>query len=687
MKKITLIAASVALALSVSACSPEKQSNQTTIDEQVTAPLVSGIDLTALDSAVRPQDDLFRYTNGAWLANTEIPADKSRYSVFNELYDQTQLQLKAIIDDVSAGEFAPGSNEQKLGDFFNSYMNEAAANEAGLAPVKEELNQVAMAETHNQVAKLMASFARLGIKTPFSFWSSPDAKNPDVYAFYMNQSGLTLPDRDYYFKEDEKFENFRTATKEYITDTLTIAGHGNPSQAADNIFELEKQIADTHWTKVESRDANKTYNKVPVSELKAMLKGFDWDAYASEAGLDKLDSVVVRQLSYFENLGAVFADTELQTWKDYLAFRVVDEFASQMSEELVALKFGFYSKTLRGIPENQPRWKRAVNATSGALGEVLGQVYVKRHFKPEAKAKMEELVGNLVKAYGDSIKQLEWMSDETKVAALEKLSKFTPKVGYPDKWKDYSSLEIKADDLVGNYKRYAAFEYNRYIERLGKPVDNSEWLMTPQSINAYYHPVNNEIVFPAAILQPPFFNLEAEDAVNYGGIGAVIGHEIGHGFDDQGSKYDGDGNLRSWWTEQDREAFDKLGARLAAQYDQYSPLEGMNINGKLSLGENIGDMAGVTIGLKAYQMSLNGKESPVIDGLTGDQRFFMGWAQVWRSKYREDAMRAQLVNGPHSPGEFRANGAVVNSDTFHSAFETKEGDKMYVAPEDRTVIW
>jgi len=400
-----------------------------------------------------------------------------------------------------------------------------------------------------------------------------------------------------------------------------------------------------------------------------------------------VDGMVVRNLPYFEKFATIFAAHDLQTWKDYLAFNLVDSFASRLSQDFVDLHFAFHSTTLNGIPEQQPRWKRAVNATSGVLGEVLGQQYVERYFTPEAKAKMDALVKNLTKAYGESIQQLAWMSDETKAKALEKLAAFTPKIGYPDKWRDYTNLEIKADDLVGNYLRYAKFDHMEDVAKIGKPVDKADWGMTPQTINAYYSPVRNEIVFPAGILQPPFFDMTADDAVNYGAIGAVIGHEIGHGFDDQGSKYDGQGNLRSWWTDEDRAAFDVLGKKLVAQYDKFEPIEGQNVNGSLTLGENIGDLAGVTIGYKAYQMSLAGQPAVEIDGLSGAQRFFMGYAQVWRSKSREDALRAQLLSDPHSPGEFRVNGIAPNVDAFYEAFDVKEGDAMYLAPEDRVKIW
>lgn len=690
MNKTTLLAAAVAAALGLTACSKAPQQPTSESPAAVAeAPVsqVSGIDLTAVDQQTRAQDDFFRYVNGQWLKDTEIPADKSRYGMFNVLFDDTQDNLKILIQEASEMQAEAGSNNQKLGDMYNSYMDAEKANALGLAPLESELASIAAVEDHAQAAAVLSELYIKGVEAPFGFYVYADAKNPDMNALWMYQSGLTLPDRDYYFKEDEKFVNFRTAAKAYIADILTAAGHASAESAADGIMALETRIAEKHLSRVESRDAEKNYNKRNIEELQLILSGFDWQRFAKAGGIEGVEEVIVRQLPYFEAFGGIFADTDVQTWKDYMTFKLLDEYAPRMTDALVDRHFAFHSTTLNGIPEQRPRWKRAVSATSSVLGEVLGQQYVERHFTPEAKGKMDALVQNLMKAYGDSIRDLDWMTDVTKTAALEKLSKFTPKIGYPEAWQDYSDLSIVADDLVGNYKRYYEFAAAQDIAKIGKPVDPVEWGMTPQTINAYYSPTRNEIVFPAGILQPPFFNLAADDAVNYGAIGAVIGHEIGHGFDDQGSKYDGDGNLRSWWTDEDRSAFDTLGAALIEQFNQFEPLEGQNVNGQLTLGENIGDLAGVTIGYKAYKMSLNGEEAPVIDGLTGDQRFFMGYAQVWRSKMREDALRARLLSDPHSPGEYRVNGIVWNVDAFYDAFDVKPGDKMYLEPEQRVQIW
>ncbi|MFT4940090.1 MAG: putative endopeptidase [Paraglaciecola sp.] len=688
MKKVCILAVSVSMLLGLSACNPAPETETSTaLTQAPSGTLLSGIDLNAIDADVRAQDDFFRHTNGTWLNTTEIPADKSRYGVFNVVYDETQEDLKSLIQEAASVTAATGSNTQKLGDMYNSYMNETLANELGLSPVQTLLNEIAAIENPQQIAAKMGELYVIGVGGPFNFYTSPDAKNPEIVAMYLYQSGLTLPDRDYYTKQEEKFVNFRAATEKYMSDILSKSGHSNPAMAAKNLMQLESDIASKHISRVESRDADKNYNKRSIAQVKELFAAFDWQAYAQGSMVNEVPEMVIRNYPYFQTFGEIFGNYELQVWKDYLTYNLLDTFANRLDQSMVDLHFAFHSTTLNGIPEQRPRWKRSVAATSNVLGEVLGQQYVERHFTPAAKAKMDALVKNLTKAYGESIQQLDWMTPDTKKAAMEKLNQFTPKIGYPDKWRDYSNLEIKADDLVGNYLRYAEFDHEYDVAKIGKAVDKADWGMTPQTINAYYSPVRNEIVFPAGILQPPFFNMAAEDAVNYGAIGAVIGHEIGHGFDDQGSKYDGSGNLRSWWSDEDRAAFDVLGKKLIAQFDKFEPIEGQNVNGSLTLGENIGDLAGVTIGYKAYKMSLNGKEPEVVDGLTGDQRFFMGYGQVWRSKSREDQLRAQLLSDPHSPGEFRVNGIVGNVDAFYQAFDVKEGDGMYLKPEDRVQIW
>jgi putative endopeptidase len=649
--------------------------------------LQSGIELRAMDTTVRPQDDFYHYVNGAWIKSTEIPADKSRLSMFSELDDKAQEQLKAIIEEAARSEAASGSNPQKLGDMYNSFMDAETVESLGVTPLKPQLEQIASLSSLSEVAALMGQLDGLDVRGVIGFYVYPDARDPQTYGLWLVQSGLTMPDRDYYLKDDAKFKALREQFRSYASKLLEAADYPHAEQAGERILALETRIAEAQMTRVESRDAEKNYNKRSQTEVETLLKGFPWQTYAKAAGLKAADAVIVRNYTYFEKLGALFADTDLQSWKDYLSFRLLDAYAPALSSTFVDLNFGFRQTALNGVPENQPRWKRAVGATSDTLGEVLGQEYVARHFSPEAKARMEILVANLLKAYEASIKELPWMTEATKVKALEKLARFKPKVGYPDKWRDYSGLTIKPADLVGNLQRSARFEKAFNLSRVGQPVDPVDWGMTPQTVNAYYSPTRNEIVFPAGILQPPFFNMAADDAVNYGGIGAVIGHEIGHGFDDQGSKYDGDGNLRSWWTEEDRKAFDALGDRLVGQYDTFSPLPGEFVNGRLTLGENIGDLAGVAIAYKAYIASLEGAEPPVIDGFTGPQRFYMGWAQVWRGKIREDALRQRLLTDPHSPAEYRVNGPLRNMESFYQAFGVKPEDPMFLTPSDRVIIW
>ena len=558
----------------------------------------------------------------------------------------------------------------------------------GVSPLNGLLSDIAKAKTHSDIASVMGTLLINGASVPFGYYVNNDAKMSSQYAVYLGQSGLTLPDRDYYLKDDAKFVANRAALTKYVTDLMTEAGYKNAKRAADSVAQVELFIAQSQWSRVETRDANKRYNKMDRQALQTLTGDFDFNQFAANAGWgDKVNDVIVGQPSYFEKLGTQFNKFPVSVWQDYLAFHLVDSYSELLSKNFVDLNFAFHGKTLMGIEEQQPRWKKAVDAEDQVIGELVGEQYVKEYFKPEAKARMETMIKNLIKGFEVSINQLDWMTPETKIAAQEKLSKFTYKIGYPDKWKDYSALEIKADDLVGNYIRYANFEYTDMINKLGQPIDRTEWHMTPQTVNAYYNPVQNEIVFPAAILQPPFFNMDADDAVNYGGIGAVIGHEISHGFDDQGAKYDGDGNLRDWWSDKDREEFQKRGKQLSAQYSGYEALPGKFVNGDLTLGENIGDLGGLTVAALSYQLSLNGKEAPVIDGLTGEQRFFVGWSQVWRRNYREEELGRRLMTDPHSPSHYRAMGTPRNVEAFYKAYDMKEGDKMYLAPEDRVKIW
>ncbi|WKE66119.1 peptidase M13 [Gallaecimonas kandeliae] len=689
MTKLSHLALAVALGLGLGACAQQTETAQA---PQAAAPaqkqLVSGIDLANFDKSVSPKNDFYHYVDGTWLKNTPIPADKSNYGSFSKLYDDSQQAMKTIIEEAAAKQgAADGSNDQKIGDFYKSYMNTDLVEKLGLSPIEPELNAIRDLDSLAGVSALMGKLALEGVREPFGFYVGADAKDSLKNAAYVDQSGLGLPNRDYYLDKSDKYQKIRDAYVSYISDQLKNAGFDNTEKRAKSILALETQLAKAQWDKVKNRDPNATYNKVSAAELGKTLKTFYFDQYAQASGLDKAHEVIVGQPSYFEDFGKLFGKVPVETWKSYLAFHLVDNYGDVLPKAIADRHFDFHGKLLSGTEEQSPRWKQAVDATDGVLGMMVGKEYVARYFKPEAKARMEKLVQNLLKAYGESIDELEWMSPATKEAAKAKLAKFTPKVGYPDKWKSYDGLTIKADDLVGNFRRYAAFEYQDMLNKLDKPVDRSEWGMTPQTINAYYNPLANEIVFPAAILQPPFFNMDADDAVNYGGIGAVIGHEIGHGFDDSGANFDGDGNLRNWWTKEDLKKFKERTGQLAAQYSSYAPFSDAHVNGNFTLGENIGDLGGLTMAYKAYQMSLNGKEAPVIDGFTGDQRFFIGWAQVWRRNYREANLRMRLNTDPHSPSQYRANGTVGNVPAFYKAFDIQPGDKMYIAPDKRVKIW
>jgi len=650
----------------------------------------SGIALQYVEQGVRPQDDFFEHLNGKWLKSVEIPADKSTWGAFHQLRDDTLPQLRAIIERAAADKnAAAGSEARKIGDFYASYMDEARLEQLGAAPLKKEMGQIAAIKNKAELPAQFAHLGRLGVNVPFVFFIHQDAKDSTKYVADLYQAGLGMPDRDYYLKQDDaKLADVRAKYQQHVEKMLALAGSKTAAADAKAIVALETELAKVQWTKVENRDPIKTYNKVEFSKLGAMAPGYDWSAWLKAAGLQgKADYLIVSQPTYLKGFTDVLNRTPLATWKAYLQFQTVNGYANYLSKAFVDQRFAFTGTTLAGIPELEPRWKRGVSTLEGSLGDAVGKLYVKEHFPAERKAHMEVLVKNLLAAYKDSIDTLDWMSPATKKEAQTKLAKFTPKIGYPNKWKGYTDLTVKRDDLVGNVMRSREVEYNRELNKLGKPIDREEWGMTPQTVNAYYNPELNEIVFPAAILQPPFFDAKADDAVNYGGIGAVIGHEISHGFDDQGSQYDGDGNMRNWWTEEDGKRFGEKTKALIAQYAAFSPLEGYNVNGELTLGENIGDNSGLAIAYKAYEISLKGKTAPVIDGLTGDQRFYMGWGQVWRTKMREPAQIAQIKTDPHSPAQYRANGTLKNQPGFYEAFKVKAGDKMYLAPKDRVIIW
>jgi putative endopeptidase len=649
-----------------------------------------GLDVASFDTNTRPQDDLFRHTNGKWLDEVEIPADQATYGSFMILRDLSEERVREILEDAAANP-QPGVS-QKIGDMYGSFLNEARANEFGKAPIADELDRIAKLSSIAELNKLLGEFSVQGIDGLFGMYVNNDPGNPERYLVNIYQGGLGLPDESYY--REEKYAEFRDAYLPYITQMLELAGWSE-SEAADSakkIFEFETTLATHHWNVVETRDAEKTYNLKSFDELQKTSGNYDWQLWLDGAKLEKriLAETVVMTPSFFEGLGSLFTDENLDALKAWLSFNVINQMAPYLSSDFVNTRFEFYGRKLTGQPEMRARWKRAVQAVEGSLGEAVGEIYVQKHFPPAAKARMDGLVQNLIEAYRESILALEWMTDETKKKALVKLDKFTPKIGYPVKWRDYSELEIDRDDLVGNMQRVARFVTKIEVAKIGSPIDRDEWFMTPQTVNAYYNPGFNEIVFPASILQPPFFSLEADDAVNYGAIGAVIGHEIGHGFDDQGSKYDGDGALQSWWTDEDRAAFEKRTKNLIDQYAELSPAQlddSHKVNGELTIGENIGDLGGLSIAYKAYMNSLNGNEPEVIDGYTGQQRLFLSWGQAWRGKGRDELVIQRLATDPHSPNEFRCNQIVRNLDAFYEAFDVKQGDKLWLDESQRVTIW
>ncbi len=647
----------------------------------------AGLQTSGYDAQVRVQDDLFRAVNGGWIQSTEIPADKSRFGSFELLRDQSDARVKALIDELAAKPQPAGSNAFKVAAYFKSHLDVDAIEKAGLAPLQPTLDEIAGIDSPKALARWFGG-AQMRSVAPIRVFVAADAKKPTVNGVRMWQSGLGMPDRDYYLKKDDpRFAKAREAYKTYLSTLAGLLGEKDPAAAAERVLALEEKIAAVHWDKVENRDPVKTYNPMTPAEIAARAPGMDWDAYFAATGLGKLDSIAVAQPSAIAALSGLIASEPLKDWQLYLRLHAVSGNADVLPKAVRDARFAFFGQALSGQKAELPRWQKSIGEVNGALGEAVGQLYVARHFPPEAKARMEKLVANLLAAYKDSIDGLSWMSPTTKAAAQDKLSKYVTKIGYPAKWRDYSSLEVREGDAFGNSQRAAQFGWKRMIAKAGKPVDRSEWGMTPQTVNAYYSPLSNEIVFPAAILQPPFFDMNADDAVNYGAIGAVIGHEISHGFDDKGSQYDGDGVLRNWWTPEDRKAFEGIAAKLVAQYDGYEPIPGKHVNGKLTLGENIADLSGLQVAYKAYLRSLGGKPSATIGGYTGEQRFFLGWAQSWREKAREERMLQLITTDSHSPGEYRANGAVVNHDGFHQAFGTKQGDKMYKAGEERIRIW
>jgi putative endopeptidase len=642
-----------------------------------------------MDTSVKPGDDFFRYMNGTWLDETEIPADKSNYGGFHVLIDGAAENVKTIIEESANGDFAKGTDEQKVGDLYKSYLDMDTRNARGIEPLQPEFGRIDAISTHDELAVYFARASRYGISVPLDLEQLVDWNDPTQYSMIVTQGGLGLPDREYYLLEDERSTMIREKYAEHLEKTFDLAGQPDAASAAAAIIALETRLAEKNMTKEQGRERAENYDAIARADLADVMPQMNWDAYLAEFGVPELDSLVVYgvEQGYFAALDEIIHATDLATWKTYLKWRAVRSSATNLTAAIDKQNFEFYGTTLSGIEEQQEPWRRATTTVNGTLGEVVGKVYVARHFPPEAKARMDVLVANLINAYEKSIKELDWMSGATKEEALRKLSKFSPMIGYPDEWRDYSALDIEANDLYGNAQRARLANHKRDIDRQGDEVDRGEWSMTPQTVNAYYSPALNQIVFPAAFLQPPFFHLDADEAINYGAIGSVIGHEIGHGFDDQGSTFDGDGKLRNWWTDEDRAEFERRTAKLVDQFDSYRPFDDLAVNGRFTLGENIGDLGGITIALLAYQMSLDGEQAPVIDGYTGVQRVFLGYSQEWRRLYREESLRQRIATDPHSPSEFRANGAVRNVPEWYEAFDVQEGDALYLPPEERVKIW
>ena len=646
-----------------------------------------GIDTAGMDTTAKPGADFFAYVNGGWVKNTPIPADKSRYGGFDILRDLSEARVRQLVESYPQTDPAKGGDQAKVAALYRGFLDEAAIEKAGAKPLQPALAAIRKAKSRNDIAVLMGRSSGGFGRSFMSVGVSDDQKDPDRYTLYMSQSGLGLGDRQMYL--DAKFAPQRERYVAYVEQMLRLAGWPKPAENAKAILALETKVADAHWTRADSRDRDKTYNPIATAELQAYAPGFPWAAYFKAAGVEQAQRVVMRQNTAFPKLAQIFAEADLDTLKAWQAFSTADQAAPLLSKAFADAEFEFRSKFLNGQPEQRDRWKRAASFAEAAMGEAIGRDYVQLYFPAESKAKMDALVANVKSALRTRLGQLAWMSDSTRAEALSKLEGFGLKIGYPDTWRDYSGLKVVAGDVFGNAQRAQQFEWDFRRARLGKQVDKGEWGMTPQTVNAYYNSVKNEIVFPAAILQPPFFDPDADPAVNYGAIGGVIGHEIIHGFDDQGRKSDGKGVLRDWWAKEDAAKFEAQAAKLGAQYEAFTfpTLPGMHINGRVAMGENIADLGGITVALEAYRQSLGGKPAPVIDGFTGEQRLFMGWAQVWRTQFRDDALRQQLVNGPHSPGQIRAFAPLRNVDAWYEAFGVTEKDPLYIAPKDRVRIW
>jgi putative endopeptidase len=647
--------------------------------------LISGIQSADMDKTLRPQDDLFQYANGTWLRDVPIPPDRASYGVDSMMTEQSLLQQRDLIE---AAQISADPEARKVSNLYSSYMNEAQVERLGIRPLQTELQFAAGIRRGSDIGPLMGRLDRIGIASPLASFVRPDSKHSAQYAFWITQSGLGLPDRDYYLSDEARLVGFRTKYREHVEKMLHLLGDAAPGKEADTILALETAIAKLQWTRVANRDAQKTYNPKTLAQLAKEAPAIDWNGYFTEAGLTStLPTLVVRQPDYLQGLSSLIQSTPIATWTAYFRYRVLSSRAPFLTRAFVEEDFAFNQGVLQGTQQAPDRWKRGTQLVDRLLGEASGKLYVEKYFPPATKARIDELVRNLLNAYAASIDQLPWMSAATKVEAQAKLRKINVKIGYPEHWRDYSALKILPDDLLGNVRRAQEFERNRKLTQLGGPVDRAEWNMTAPTVNAYYNPSVNEIVFPAGILQRPAFDPAADDAFNYGSAGATIGHEISHGFDDQGSQYDSDGNLRDWWTPEDHAKFKAKTELLIKEYDGFEPVPGFHVNGALTLGENIADIAGIEIAYKAYLASLNGRAPPIIDGMTADQRFYIGFAQSWLGKRRDESTIAQVKSDPHSPEKYRTNGVVVHMPSFYSAFSVVPGDKMYRPPEQRITLW
>lgn len=648
--------------------------------------LWSGLDIAGFDFDVRPQDDFFEFANGAWLRATEIPSDRADYGSFTKLSDEAENHLLEILDELAARpEPEPGSSEQLIRDFHRSLAGYDGP--GGISALENGLVEIRAIDNHAEVWRRFPANLAAGGGAPLAAFVNQDAGDATRYVLYLNQSGLTLPDRDYYLEDSSRYIASREMLVDYAATLFEFAGEQSARERAGAVLDIETRLAEAQWTRVQNRNPVATYNPFKPSDLDGAVPGLPWDDIHRGLDLPELDVLIIRQPEYLQALPAIVEEFQVAAWRDWLSFKLLDSYAAWLGPDWFEAHFSFHQQGLRGVPEPRPLERRILETLNGRVGFALGELYVERHFRPEARQRMEDLVANLKTALNESLTNLEWMTEDTRSEALDKLAGFNTKIGYPDVWRDYTGLEVRPDDPVGNLMRSIEFEYRRNLSRLGQPINRDEWFMTPQTVNAYYSPLMNEIVFPAAILQPPFFDMAADDAVNYGAIGAVIGHELGHGFDDSGRRFDGRGNLRDWWTEQDAAEYERRAEILVEQYNLYNPIDDLHVDGRLTLGENIGDLGGMTIAWRAYQLALDGDEPPVIDGYTGAQRFFLGWAQIWRRKYQDEELRRRLRTDTHSPARYRVNGVVRNMPAFYEAFQLEPADGLWLDPEERVEIW